>query len=57
MQSKIAVGAEECVTKPKATFSTCFSAPFMVHYLSVYAVLVCEKIMKYCVKCRLVNTV
>jgi phosphoenolpyruvate carboxykinase (ATP) len=49
-------GTEKGVTEPKATFSTCFGAPFMVHHPSVYAKLLGEKIHKYNVKCWLVNT-
>jgi phosphoenolpyruvate carboxykinase (ATP) len=49
-------GTEKGVTEPKATFSTCFGAPFMVHHPSVYAKLLGEKIVKHNVKCWLVNT-
>lgn len=49
-------GTEKGVKEPKATFSTCFGAPFMVHYPSLYAKLLGEKIKKYNVKCWLVNT-
>jgi phosphoenolpyruvate carboxykinase (ATP) len=49
-------GTEKGVTEPKATFSTCFGAPFMVHHPSVYAKLLGEKIKKHNVKCWLVNT-
>ncbi len=49
-------GTEKGVTEPKATFSTCFGAPFMVHHPSVYARLLGEKIHKHEVKCWLVNT-
>lgn len=49
-------GTEEGVTEPKATFSTCFGAPFMVHHPSVYAKLLGEKIKKHDAKCWLVNT-
>ncbi|MGB5895614.1 MAG: phosphoenolpyruvate carboxykinase [Ignavibacteriaceae bacterium] len=49
-------GTEKGVTEPKATFSTCFGAPFMVHHPSVYAELLGEKIKKHNVKCWLVNT-
>ena len=49
-------GTEKGITEPKATFSTCFGAPFMVLHPSVYANLLGEKIHKHNVKCWLVNT-
>lgn len=49
-------GTEKGVTEPKATFSTCFGAPFMVLHPSVYAKLLGEKILKHEVKCWLLNT-
>jgi len=49
-------GTEKGVTEPKATFSTCFGAPFMVHHPSVYAKLLGEKIKKHKAQCWLVNT-
>jgi len=49
-------GTEKGVTEPKATFSTCFGAPFMVHHPTVYAELLGEKIKKHKAKCWLVNT-
>jgi phosphoenolpyruvate carboxykinase (ATP) len=49
-------GTEKGVTEPKATFSTCFGAPFMVLHPSVYAKLLGEKIVKHKVNCWLVNT-
>lgn len=49
-------GTENGVTEPKATFSTCFGAPFMVHHPSVYAELLGEKIKKHNAECWLVNT-
>jgi phosphoenolpyruvate carboxykinase (ATP) len=49
-------GTETGVTEPKATFSTCFGAPFMVLHPTVYAELLGEKIIKHSVKCWLVNT-
>lgn len=49
-------GTEKGVTEPKATFSTCFGAPFMVLQPSVYAKLLGDKIKKHNVKCWLVNT-
>jgi len=41
---------------PEITFSTCFGAPFMVHYPHAYATLLKSKILKYGVQCWLVNT-
>lgn len=49
-------GTEKGVKEPKAVFSTCFGAPFMVHHPTVYAKLLGEKITKYNTKCWLVNT-
>jgi phosphoenolpyruvate carboxykinase (ATP) len=49
-------GTEKGVTEPKATFSTCFGAPFMVHHPSVYAKLLGEKIVAHNSSCWLVNT-
>jgi phosphoenolpyruvate carboxykinase (ATP) len=49
-------GTERGVTEPKATFSTCFGAPFMVWEPNVYARLLGERIAKHHVKVWLVNT-
>ncbi len=49
-------GTEKGITEPKATFSTCFGAPFMALHPSVYAKLLGEKIVKHNVNCWLVNT-
>lgn len=49
-------GTEKGVTEPKATFSTCFGAPFMVWHPTVYAKLLGDKIKEHKVKCWLVNT-
>ena len=49
-------GTEKGVTEPKATFSTCFGAPFMVHQPTVYAKMLGEKIARHGVNCWLVNT-
>ena len=49
-------GTEKGVTEPKATFSTCFGAPFMVWHPSVYAKLLGEKIAQHGTKVWLVNT-
>ena len=49
-------GTEKGVTEPKATFSTCFGAPFMVLHPTVYAKFLGEKIARHNVKVWLVNT-
>ncbi len=49
-------GTELGIVEPKATFSPCFGAAFMVRNPSVYAKLLGEKIKKHKVSCWLVNT-
>ena len=49
-------GTERGVTEPKATFSTCFGAPFLPLQPNVYAALLGEKIATHGVQCWLVNT-
>jgi phosphoenolpyruvate carboxykinase (ATP) len=49
-------GTERGVTEPKATFSTCFGAPFLPLNPNVYASLLGEKIATRGVQCWLVNT-
>jgi phosphoenolpyruvate carboxykinase (ATP) len=49
-------GTERGVTEPKATFSTCFGAPFMVWDPNVYAKLLGERIAKHQSHVWLVNT-
>lgn len=49
-------GTEKGVKEPKAVFSACFGAPFMVHHPSFYAKILGEKISKHNVNCWLVNT-
>ena len=49
-------GTERGVTEPKATFSTCFGAPFMVWDPNVYAKLLGERIAKHHARVWLVNT-
>jgi phosphoenolpyruvate carboxykinase (ATP) len=49
-------GTERGVTEPKATFSTCFGAPFMVWDPNVYAKLLGERIAKHNARVWLVNT-
>jgi phosphoenolpyruvate carboxykinase (ATP) len=49
-------GTERGVTEPQATFSTCFGAPFMVHYPTVYADMLGEKIARHKSTVWLINT-
>jgi phosphoenolpyruvate carboxykinase (ATP) len=49
-------GTEKGVTEPRATFSTCFGAPFMVWHPNVYAKFLGEKIARHDVRVWLVNT-
>ena len=49
-------GTEKGVTEPKATFSACFGAPFMVWHPSVYARQLGERIAKRQSRVWLVNT-
>jgi len=49
-------GTEKGITEPKAVFSACFGAPFMVHHPLRYAKLLGDKITKHNVNCWLVNT-
>jgi phosphoenolpyruvate carboxykinase (ATP) len=49
-------GTERGVTEPKATFSTCFGAPFMVLHPTVYAKFLGEKIARHDARVWLVNT-
>ena len=49
-------GTEKGVTEPKATFSTCFGAPFMVLHPTVYARFLGDRIAKHDVRVWLVNT-
>jgi phosphoenolpyruvate carboxykinase (ATP) len=44
------------VKEPKATFSTCFGAPFMLHHPSVYAELMEKKMKAADADCWLINT-
>jgi phosphoenolpyruvate carboxykinase (ATP) len=49
-------GTERGVTEPKATFSTCFGAPFLPLPPSVYARMLGERIERHRVRCWMVNT-
>jgi len=49
-------GTEKGVTEPKATFSTCFGAPFLPLAPGVYAKMLTEKIAKHHARVWLVNT-
>ncbi len=49
-------GTERGVTEPKATFSTCFGAPFLPLPASTYARMLGEKIERHDAQCWLVNT-
>ncbi len=49
-------GTEKGVTEPKATFSTCFGAPFLPLQPSRYARMLGEKIARHRVRVWLVNT-
>ena len=49
-------GTEKGVTEPKATFSTCFGAPFMVLHPTVYANFLGERIARHDSRVWLVNT-
>jgi len=49
-------GTEKGVTEPKATFSTCFGAPFLPLNPNVYAKMLGERIAKHQARVWLVNT-
>ena len=49
-------GTERGVTEPKATFSTCFGAPFLPLPPSVYATMLGEKLKEHGAQCWLLNT-
>jgi phosphoenolpyruvate carboxykinase (ATP) len=49
-------GTEKGITEPKATFSTCFGAPFMVLSPTVYADLLKDRIDQHKVNVWLINT-
>ena len=49
-------GTEKGVTEPKATFSTCFGAPFLPLNPNVYAQMLGQKIAKHDARVWLVNT-
>ena len=49
-------GTEVGVTEPQVTFSTCFSAAFLVRHPAVYARLLAEKLSRHGARAWLVNT-
>ncbi|MBX5439882.1 MAG: phosphoenolpyruvate carboxykinase (ATP) [Thermoflavifilum sp.] len=49
-------GTEAGVVSPKATFSTCFGAPFMPLHPTIYARMLEQKIRQHGVSCWLINT-
>jgi len=49
-------GTEDGVLEPIPTFSTCYSAPFIVLHPSRYASMLAERMSKHNVDCWLVNT-
>ena len=49
-------GTERGITEPKATFSTCFGAPFLPRHPSVYAEMLGERLRKHHAQVWLVNT-
>ncbi len=49
-------GTEIGIKTPKATFSPCFGAPFMLRHPAVYAALLEEYVNKYNIRVWLVNT-
>ena len=49
-------GTEKGLTEPRATFSACFGAPFMVLHPTTYAELLREKMARHDAKVWLVNT-
>lgn len=49
-------GTERGINEPKATFSACFGAPFMVRHPAVYAELLGGKIREHGARCWLINT-
>ncbi|HOD40624.1 MAG TPA: phosphoenolpyruvate carboxykinase (ATP), partial [Candidatus Wallbacteria bacterium] len=49
-------GTEAGITEPKATFSTCFGAPFLPLHPTVYAKMLGERLKAHGATCWLVNT-
>jgi phosphoenolpyruvate carboxykinase (ATP) len=49
-------GTEKGITEPKATFSTCFGAPFMPLFPRVYAQMLGDKIARHNVNVWMINT-
>ncbi|KAF5388801.1 hypothetical protein D9757_005657 [Collybiopsis confluens] len=49
-------GTEDGVLEPIPTFSTCYSAPFIILHPSRYATMLAERMSKHNVDCWLINT-
>jgi len=49
-------GTEDGVLEPIPTFSTCYSAPFIVLHPGKYAAMLAERMAKHSVDCWLINT-
>jgi phosphoenolpyruvate carboxykinase (ATP) len=49
-------GTERGVSEPQATFSACFGAPFMVHFPTVYAEMLAERLRRHRCTVWLINT-
>lgn len=49
-------GTEDGVLEPIPTFSTCYSAPFLVLHPSKYATMLAERMAQHNVSCWLINT-
>ena len=49
-------GTERGVTEPRATFSTCFGAPFMPRHPGVYAAALGERLRRHGARAWLINT-
>ncbi len=49
-------GTEAGITEPKATFSTCFGAPFLPLHPTVYAKMLGERLKSHNSNCWLINT-
>lgn len=56
MHSRKTPGTEDGVLEPIPTFSTCYSAPFIVLHPGRYAEMLAERMSKHNVNCWLINT-